>query len=86
MTGAQALRIRDAFAARGIDFFGQSMTNQHFPILTEAQHTYFKDAGYLPEYWGPAADGKRIVRFCTGWATKDENVERLIADIAGMPA
>ena len=82
----QALRIREAFAARGIAFFGQSMTNQQFPILTEAQHTYFKDAGYLPEYWGPAADGKRIVRFCTGWATKDENVERLIADIAGMPA
>ena len=44
-----ALRIREAFAARGIAFFGQSMTNQQFPILTKAQHAYFRDAGYLPE-------------------------------------
>lgn len=81
----QALRIRAAFAARGIAFFGQSMTNQQFPILTEKQHAYFKDCGYLPEYWGPATGGKKIVRFCTSWATKEENVEKLLRDIAKMP-
>ena len=61
------------------------MTNQQFPILTKAQHTYFRDAGYLPEYWGPAPDDKQIVRFCTSWATKAENVDKLVADIAKMP-
>ncbi len=80
----QALRIRKAFASRGVEFFGQSMTNQQFPILTEAQVNYFA-ADYLPEYWGPAADGKKIMRFCTSWATKDEAVDKLVADIAKMP-
>ena len=68
-----------------IAFFGNSMTNQQFPILTEAQHAYFKAAGYLPESWGTAADGKKVVRFCTSWATKPENVDKLIADIEKMP-
>lgn len=80
----QALRIRKAFAARGVGFFGQSMTNQQFPILTDAQIDCLT-ANYLPEYWGSAEDGKKIMRFCTSWATKDEAVEQLVADIAKMP-
>ena len=80
----EALRIRAAFAARGVEFFGASMTNQQFPILKKAQRAYFEEK-YLPEFWCDAADGKEVVRFCTSWATKTENVDALIEDIKKMP-
>ncbi len=79
-----ALRIREAFAARGIEFFGASTTNQQFPILTDEQIA-FLSKNSLPEFWGNAADGKKIVRFCTSWATDKESVDTLLADIANMP-
>lgn len=81
----EALRIRAAFTARGVAFFGSSMTNQQFPILTAPQHAYFIKEGYLPEYWGTTADGKKILRFCTSWATEKDAVDRLICSIAKMP-
>lgn len=80
---AKALRIREAFAARGIEFFGASMSNQQFPILTEEQIA-FLSKNSLPEYWCEAEDGKKVVRFCTSWATTDESVEVLLRDIANM--
>lgn len=79
-----ALRIRKAFEARGIKFFGRSMTNQQFPILTDAQ-LEFLSKNSLPEFWSDAENGKKIVRFCTSWATGKESVDTLIADIAAMP-
>lgn len=80
---AKALRIREAFAARGIEFFGASMSNQQFPILTEEQIA-FLSKNSLPEYWCEAEGGKKVVRFCTSWATTDESVEVLLRDIANM--
>lgn len=80
-----ALRIRKAFEARGIKFFGDSMTNQQFPILTDAQINYLSKNS-LPEFWCNAYDDKKVVRFCTSWATTAEGVETLISDIEKMNA
>lgn len=80
----KALRIRKAFEARGIAFFGSSMTNQQFPILTDTQ-IEFLSKNSLPEFWCAAENGKKVVRFCTSWATNDEGVETLVSDIANMP-
>ena len=33
---------------------------------------------------GTTADGQAIVRFCTSWATRDEDVDALLADIAAL--
>lgn len=79
-----ALRIREAFAARGIEFFGASTSNQQFPILTESQIEFLSENS-LPEFWCNAEGGKKVVRFCTSWATTEESVDRLISDIAKMP-
>lgn len=78
-----ALQIRQAFEAKGVEMFGTSMTNQQFPILTEQQMKTF-DGRFAYEYWGRYDDTHHIVRFCTGWATKQENVEALLATIAEM--
>ena len=78
-----ALRIRKAFEAKGIEFFGDSMTNQQFPILTDEQID-FLSKNSLPEFWCNAENGKKVVRFCTSWATTDEGVDKLVSDIEKM--
>ncbi len=79
-----ALKIRSAFEKRGVSFFGSSMTNQQFPILTDEQIA-FLSKNSLPEFWCNAEGGKKVVRFCTSWATNEECVNTLISDIEAMP-
>lgn len=76
----QALKIRTALESKGIKMWGNSYTNQQFPILTDAQLAHF-DSYFTYEPWGKTDDGMNIVRFCTCWATKDENVDLLISHI-----
>lgn len=78
-----ALDIRQAFADMGVEFYGHSLTNQQFPILTDAQLARF-DRKYVYEVWTRLDDGRTVVRFCTSWATRKEDVEALIADIHAM--
>ena len=76
----QALRIRDAFARRGIDFLVDSSTNQQFPILsTEQIEILSKQFVFSP--WTRIDSHRTAVRFCTSWATRPEAVDALIAAI-----
>lgn len=77
---SKALKIRRAFERKGISMFGTSMTNQQFPILTKTQMDYLGNS-YKYETWGAVDEEHVIVRFCTSWATTDENVATLVADI-----
>ncbi len=80
---AQALRIQQAFTAQGISFLGDSVTNQQFPILKEcqveslAQDFAFSRIQHMP-------DGCWALRFCTSWATRDEDVDRLIEAVEAL--
>lgn len=79
----KAMTLREAFLAKGISMYGSSMTNQQFPILTDAQkEALAKDFAF--EYWGEAKDGKSIVRFCTSWATNDAQIKALTDAIAAL--
>lgn len=76
-----AMKIRRAFEEKNIPFAYESVTNQQFPILTyemamtlAEKYTFSMNEAELKK--GPAK-----VRFCTSWATKEENVDELIADI-----
>ena len=76
----QAARIREAFEKKGIPMWINSKTNMQFPILTKKQQEILAGK-YVPELWG-AYDAKRdVVRFCTSWATLNENVDALCSDI-----
>lgn len=79
----KAMTLREAFLEKGISMYGSSMTNQQFPILTDAQkEALAKDFAF--EYWGEAKDGKSIVRFCTSWATNDAQIKALTDAIAAL--
>ena len=71
---ALAMQIKKAFEDKGVPFAVESFTNQQFVILTEqqkqelAQKYYFEDEGDTQ-------------RFCTSWATTEDEVDMLVTDI-----
>jgi len=76
----QALRIKEAFEQKGCSFFMESWTNQQFPILDKETLKRF-DEKYTYCVWEHVDADHTAVRFATSWATTDEQVEELIADI-----
>ncbi len=76
-----ALRIRDAFRAKGFEFYLESPSNQQFPIMNPEQIAEFSKK-YVFSNDIKVIDKEHIAtRFCTSWATSDEAVERLVEDI-----
>ncbi len=78
-----AMTIRDAFAAKGFSFRYASTTNQQFPILPDDVLAKLS-AKYSFSFWEKVDARHSAVRFCTSWATKQENVEQLIKDIKAL--
>jgi len=78
-----AMKIRQAFADKGFAFLYDSPTNQQFPILPrEALEQLSAQYSYSP--WAEIDKDHMAVRFCTSWATKEENVQRLLDDIKAL--
>lgn len=73
----QALRIRDGITAKGYSFLMESPTNQQFPILPDAVLEELKK-NFAYTYWQSMGNGESAVRFCTSWATTEENVTALL--------
>jgi threonine aldolase len=78
-----ALRLKEAFRAKGFPFLIESPTNQQFPILPDADLEKLS-ASYTWSYQQRMDATHSAVRFCTSWATRDEDVERLIRDIEAL--
>lgn len=78
-----AMMIREALAEKGFSFRYDSMTNQQFPILPNDVVTKLSEK-YSYSYWEKIDAKHSAVRFCTSWATKQENVEMLIKDIKAL--
>lgn len=77
----QALRIAEACRGAGCTFFADSPTNQQFPIFPDAALEKLGEK-YAWSYWARVDDFHSAIRLCTSWATTDENVDALCADIA----
>ena len=80
---AQAMRIREAFAKRGIEFLVDSPTNQQFPILTDKQIEVLSRQ-FLFSIWTRIDTHRTAVRFCTSWGTCVEAVDQLVAAIENL--
>lgn len=77
-----AIRIREAFEEKGIEFLYDSYTNQQFPILTDEQLKKL-DEHFVYSFWAKKGN-KTAVRFCTSWATKEEDADFLISKITEL--
>lgn len=78
-----AMKLKKGLADCGVAFMADSVTNQQFPIFTE-EETLELGRKFLFEHNGKTEDNKNIIRFCTSWATKEENVEQLINTVRTM--
>ncbi len=76
----QAMRIKNAFLNKSIEIYIDSPTNQQFVAVeqsvadTLAKNFYYENEGYTES-------GKKIIRFCTAWSTKDNEVDALVKEI-----
>lgn len=80
---AQAMRLRQAFEAKGWPLFVNSPTNQQFPILPNGAMAALEQK-YSFEVWEKVDEGHTAVRFCTSWSTADGDVDALISDIQAL--
>ena len=79
----QSMAIRRAFEEKGIQMDSDSSTNQQFPILTREQMDKLAQK-YSYEIWEEYDETHTVVRFCTSWATQDQNVQQLLEDIRAL--
>ena len=81
----QADKIRAALDAIGASYLIPGITNQIFPILSDG---FLEELGkeFVFTEMGRVDDGHRAIRFCTSWASTDENVDALCAAIRRIGA
>lgn len=73
----QALRIREAFRAKGYEVVIESPTNQQFFRLPNEVIDRLREGASF-DYWGARGETYSIVRFVTSWSTTKEDVDKLI--------
>jgi threonine aldolase len=78
-----AYKIKQAFTEKGYSFLFDSNTNQQFPIIPKKQLKVLEKK-YAFSFWQQVDAEHTAVRFCTSWATKEEDVERLLQDIRSL--
>ena len=72
----QAMKLREAFVARGYRLLMDSPTNQQFVVLpNDVVDRLAPNVGF--EYWGPRGEVFSAVRFVTDWATSDLEIAEL---------
>ena len=79
-------QIRATFDELGVAYLVPGVTNQIFPILSDEFLAELSKKFMFTEQ-ERVDESHRAVRFCTSWATRQENVDALCAElrrIAGL--
>ncbi len=76
---AQALKIKEAFISRGYSAVVDSPTNQQFFLLPNSLIDHLRGNSISFETWGTRGEEQTTVRFVTGWATTESDIDALIA-------
>ena len=61
----------------------ESSTNQQIPIIP-LDHLKKLDEKYTYFPWAKVGDDRMIARFCTSWATREEDVDALLKDLEAL--
>ncbi len=73
----QAAKIKQALLSKGYQPHAVSPTNQQFFVIDNATLARLQQQ-VCYSYIAPADADHSLVRFCTSWATTDEQVEALL--------
>lgn len=80
---AQAMRLKQAFLAKGWPLLVDSPTNQQFVVVPNAVYEQLS-RNYSTDLSGHPDPEHTAIRFCTGWSTRDEDIDTLIRDIQAL--
>ncbi len=72
--------LKNGLKEIGYDFYVESVTNQQFVIVPDEKLREL-DGKYGYEYQMRLDEDTSVVRFCTSWATKKENILQLLEDM-----
>lgn len=75
-----ALIIKEALLKKGYSFLISSTTNQQFPILPNVVLNRLKE-NFEYSFWQKIDKNTSAVRFCTSWATRPEDVRKLVEEV-----
>ena len=75
-----AMKLRDAFLKKGYKLRYDSYTNQQFPIMPNSELERLSKK-YAYSVWEKIDENHTAVRFCTSWATTEENINELLKDL-----
>lgn len=75
-----AMKLKAVLTELGYSFLYESFTNQQFPIMPDETLAKLGEK-YAYSFWEKVDDTHTAVRFCMSWATKEEDVDALIADL-----
>ena len=75
----QALIIKEAFVSRGYTAVVDSPTNQQFFLLPNTLIDHLRSNNISFETWGTRGAEQTTVRFVTGWATTQSDIDTLIS-------
>lgn len=78
-----AYKLKTQLNKLGYDFYCDSPTNQQFILLSDEQAEAISDM-FSFENFGRYSDNRIIARFCTSWATKEEDIEELIKALSEL--
>ena len=71
-----AMRLKRIFEAKGYEFAWNSPTNQQFIIMDNEKMTdLMKKVRF--ERWEGVDEKRSVVRFCTSWSTRDDELDEL---------
>jgi threonine aldolase len=72
--------LKDACAEAGFPFLTRPVSNQIFPVVDNKTIARLqKDFAF--EIWEPADEEHQIIRLVTSWATREEQVQKLVEAI-----
>ncbi|MEG1863521.1 MAG: aminotransferase class I/II-fold pyridoxal phosphate-dependent enzyme [Oscillospiraceae bacterium] len=78
-----AMKLKKGFEEAGFSFRYDSPTNQQFPIIPDDKLSKLGEK-YSYNFQEKYDDTHTVARFCTSWATKEEDVNALLADIKAL--
>lgn len=78
-----AMKIKSALIERGNRMPIPSTTNQQFVVMTEEELGRLSQK-YSFSYWERIDESHSMVRICTSWATREEDVAELLKDLGNQ--
>ena len=77
---AMAEKLSAGLKALGAELYMESPTNQIFPVFPNRIVEALR-GGFAFDFIAPAENDRSVIRFCTSWATPEENVDFLLCAI-----